>query len=415
MPKKCACLSVNDYMIFNYQARTKEGETQAGRVEAASKKAAAEILQRQDLIVIFIEEARKAPIYARRLKFFEKVKKKELVIFSRQITTLFEAEVPLVSALQTVAHQTQSASFREKIFEISTDIEGGSSLSDAFGKHTDIFSDFYTNMVKAGEASGKLDTIFAYLANHIEREYMVASRIKGALIYPAFVVAGFFIAGALLMIFVIPQLTGILADSGTELPTTTKIIIGVSNFMRSFWYILLLGIVGGAVLFFRYIKTKNGKNFWDRVQLKLPVFGPILVKVYIFRFTESLGTLIDGGLPIIRAIEIARDVVGNNVYKEVLNDVREAVRRGGTIGGTLSLYKEIPAFVTQMIVVGEQAGKLEGVLKHIANFYQKEVENVTDNITSLIEPILITVMGIAVGILVAGVMIPIYNMVGSFQ
>lgn len=400
--------------IFNYQARTKEGETQGGRVEAADKRAAAEILQTHGLIIVAIEEVRDVPIYARRIKFFERIKIKDLVIFSRQLTTLFEAEVPLVTSLQTVGNQTENALFREKIFEIAADIEGGSSLSDSFGRYTDVFSEFYINMVKAGETSGKLDETLLYLADHMEKEYQVISKVRGALIYPAFVVVGFFAAASILLIFVIPQLTSILLQSGQELPTVTNIIVGTSDFLRSFWHILLLGIVGGLIGFWRYIKTSNGKKFWDRVQLKLPIFGVILVKVYLFRFTESLATLIEGGLPIIRAIEISRDVVGNTVYREVLGEVQDSVKRGGTIGGTLALYSEVPSFVTQMVVVGEQAGKLVAVLKNVARFYQKEVDNATDNITSLIEPILITTMGIGVGILVAGVMIPIYNMVGQF-
>lgn len=411
----CQLSTVNcgKLVIFNYQARTKEGETQAGRVEAIHKRAAAEILQKYGLIVVAIEEAQEVPIYARRIKFLERVKVKDLVIFSRQLTTLFEAEVPLVSSLQTVANQTENSLFREKIFEIATDIEGGSSLSDAFARHGDVFSGFYVSMVKAGETSGKMNEILSYLADHIEKEYQVISKVRGALIYPAFVTVGFFVASAVLLIFVIPQLTSILEQSGQELPAVTNIIIGASDFLRSFWHILLAAIVGGGIGFLRFIKTKNGKKFWDRAQLKLPVFGGILVKVYLFRFLESLSTLIEGGLPITKSLQISRDVVGNTVYQAVLDDAQDAVRRGGTIGGTLVLYKEIPPLVTQMVVVGEQAGKLVSVLKNVARFYQRDVDNATENITSLIEPILITTMGIGVGILVAGVMVPIYNMVGA--
>jgi len=400
--------------IYTYEARTKRGEVEGGRVEAADKRAAVETLQRQGLVVVAIEEKREVPIYARRIKFFERIKIKDIVIFSRQLTTLFEAEVPLVTSLQTVAKQTGNTLFREKIFEISSDIEGGSSLSDAFGRHKDVFSEFYVNMVKAGETSGKLDEILIYLGDHMEKEYAVISKVRGAMIYPAFVVAGFLIASSVLLIFVIPQLTGILLQSGKELPTITNIIVVTSDFLRAFWPFLLLGIVGGIIGFVRYIKTETGKKIWDRVQLKLPIFGPILTRVYLFRFAESLSTLIEGGLPITRALEISRDVVGNTVYKAVLDEARDSVRRGGTIGATLALYNEVPSLVTQMVVVGEQAGKLVAVLRNVARFYQREVDNATDNITSLIEPILITTMGIGVGLLVAGVMIPIYNLVGSY-
>ncbi len=400
--------------VYNYQARTKVGEIQAGRVDAADKKRASEILQRNGLIVVLIEEAREIPIYARRLKLFERIGARDLVIFTRQMTTLFEAEVPLLATLQTVANQTEKLSFREKIFEISADVEGGSALSDALARHRTVFSEFYVHMVKAGEASGKLDEVLLYLANHIEREYEVVSKVKGAMIYPAFLVVGFFAALFIMMIFVIPQLTSVLEESGQKLPLFTNIIIGTSGFLRSYWYIVLFLIFGGGIFLSRYIRTKTGKEIWDRVQLKLPILGAILQKVYLFRFTESLSTLIEGGISITRALAIARDVTGNSVYKAILNEAQEEVRRGGTIGGALGLHREIPPLVTQMVVVGEQAGKLVQVLRNVARFYQRDVDNAVDNISSLIEPVLIVAIGLGVGVLVAGILLPIYNMIGSF-
>lgn len=400
--------------IYNYQARTKKGGTQDGRIDAPNKRLAVDILQRHNLIVVALEEAKEIPIYARRIKFFEKVKIKDIVIFSRQLTTLFEAEVPLITALQTVARQTDNRLFREKLFEISSDIEGGSPLSDALAKHSEIFSEFYVHMIRAGEASGKIDEVLSYLANHMEREYAVISRVKGAMIYPAFVVSGFVIAVAVMMIFVIPQLTGILEQSGQKLPLVTNIIISSSDFMRSYWHVLLILFVGGGVFLARYIKTQGGKKVWDRAQLNLPIFGGILKKVYLFRFAESLATLVEGGLPITRALSISADVTGNSVYKKIINEAQDVVGGGGTIASALIAYKEIPPLVTQMVSVGEQAGKLVAVLNNVARFYQREVDNAVDNITSLIEPILIVVMGLGVGILVAGVMLPIYNMVGAF-
>ena len=400
--------------IFNYQARSKDGETQTGRVEAPNKKMATDILHRHNLIVVAIEEAKEVPIYARRIKFFERIKSKDIVIFSRQLTTLFEAEVPLVTALQTISRQTENMSFREKISEISADIEGGTSLSDALSRHPDIFSDFYVQMVRAGEVSGKIDEILNYLAEHIERQYEVASKVKGAMLYPVFVILSFFIALTVMMIFVIPQLTSILEQSGQDLPLLTDIIIGSSVFMRSYWYILLAVVVAGPIFFTRYIKTDAGKKFWDRAQLNLPIFGGILRKVYLFRFAESLATLVEGGIPITRALSISAEVTGNTVYKEIIKEAQREVQGGGTIAGALVVHGDIPPLVTQMISVGEQAGKLVGVLKNVARFYQKDVDNAVDNIASLIEPILIVVMGLGVGLLVVGVMMPIYNMAGAF-
>jgi len=400
--------------VYNYQARTKEGDVQTGRVKSPTKKDAAEILQRHGLTVVAIEERKEEPIYARRLKIFEKIKKRDVVIFSRQLTTLFEAEVPLLAALQTLGVQTESLLLKEKIFEVSSDVEGGMAFSDALAKHPDVFSDFYIQMVKAGEASGKMDEVLSYLANHIENEYQAISRVRGAMIYPAFVLTGFIIAFSVLMIFVVPQLTEILEQSGQELPILTRVIIGTSDFFRSSWYILILGLAGTVAALLWYVKTENGKKIWDKVQLRLPIFGGVLKKMYLFRFTESLSTLLDGGISITRALAISGDVTGNTVYKRIINATQEEVKRGGTVGGALALYEEIPPLVTQMVVVGEQAGKLVDVLHSVASFYRKDVDNALDNITSLIEPILIVTMGIAVGILVAGVMLPIYSMVGTF-
>jgi len=399
--------------VFNYQSRTQKGEVQVGRVEAPNRKVAADILQRHGFIVVALEEAKDVPIYARRIKFFEKIKSRDVVIFSRQLTTLFEAEVPLVTSIQTVANQTESKLLQEKLFEIAADIEGGAPLSDAIAKHPNVFSDFYIHMVRAGEATGKLDEVLDYLSDHLEREHEINSRVKGAMIYPAFVVSGFFLAVIVMMVFVVPQLTQILEDSGQELPFLTKIIINSSRFMQSFWYFVIIGVVGGGIFFRRYIKTDSGKKFWDRAQLKIPVFGNILKKVYIYRFTDSLSTLIEGGLPITRALMISGDVTGNTVYKDIIKDAREKVQGGGTIGGALFTHDEIPPLVVQMISVGEQAGKLVQVLGNVSDFYKKEVDNLVDNITSLIEPVLLVVMGIGVAILVAGIMLPIYNMAGS--
>jgi len=384
-----------------------------GRVEAPNKKVAADILQRHGLVVVAIEQLKEAPVYARRLKIFERIKIKDIVVFSQQLATLFEAEVPLVSALQTVGNQTDNTLFREKISEISSEIEGGSSLSDALGKHMDIFSEFYVHMVRAGETSGKLDEALNYLAGHMEREYEVNSKVRGAMIYPAFVISAFFIALTVMMVFVIPRLTGILEESGQELPIFTKIIIGTSDFLRSSWYILFAVIIGGIIFLLRYIKTEQGKKIWDRAQLRLPIFGEILRKVYLFRFAESLATLIEGGVPITRALSISRDITGNTVYKEIIDEALTNVKKGDTLGSTLAMHSAIPPLLSQMVAVGEQAGKLVAVLHSVARFYQKDVDNAVDNIASLIEPILIVAMGAGVGILLAGVLLPIYNMVGS--
>ncbi|OGZ58669.1 MAG: hypothetical protein A2827_03385 [Candidatus Spechtbacteria bacterium RIFCSPHIGHO2_01_FULL_43_30] len=400
--------------VFNYQARTKEGEIQEGRVEATSKESAAEILQRHGLIVTLIERSQDVPIYSRNIKIFQGVKKKEIVIFCRQLTTLFASEIPLVMALRTIARQTRNPVFREKVSEIAADVEGGLPFSDALSKHKKIFSEFYVQMVKAGEVSGKLDEILVYLADNIEREYQVASKIKGAMIYPAFITFAFGTVVLMIMIFVIPQLQDIFEESGQDLPFLTRVIVGASDFLRTRWYVLivLLPVIGFFV--WKYRQTEAGRQILDRIKLKIPVFGGILKKVYLFRFSESLGTLIKGGIPIIKSLTIAGDVTGNEVFRRIVHGARDSIKRGASLGEGLVIYDEIPPLVSQMVAVGEQAGKLDMVLDTISDFYEKEVNVAIDSLTSLIEPLMLVIMGLGVGLLVAGVMLPIYNMAGTF-
>ena len=400
--------------IFNYQARTRSGETQEGKVDASSKEAAAEILQRHGLVITAITKTNDVPIYARNIKILQRVKKKEIVIFSRQLTTLFASEIPLVTSLKTIANQTENGFLREKIYEISSDVEGGLPFSDALARHPRVFSEFYVQMVKAGEVSGKLDDILSYLADNIEREYQVLSSIKGAMAYPVFVLVAFAAVVILMMIFIIPELKAVFEETGQELPLITKVIFGSSDIVKTKWPIVGVSLVLLSIFVFQYGKTEDGKMFVDMAKLKIPIFGGLLKKVYLFRFAESLGTLIKGGIPIIKSLTISGDVTGNYVFKKIIHGARDNVKKGSTLGEGLIIYDQIPPLVSQMVMVGEQAGKLEDVLDTVSNFYEREVQTAIDSLTSLIEPIMLVTMGIGVGLLVAGILLPIYNMAGTF-
>ena len=399
--------------IFNYQARTKKGNIQTGRVEASSSQSASEILQRNNLIVVALEPVSEAPIYARKIALFERVGKKDVVILSRQLATLVQAEVPLVTALRTVASQTQNNALKTILAAISADVDGGTSFSVAIGRHPKVFSAFYAHMVRAGEATGKLSTVLDYLAEHEERQYHIVSKIRGAMVYPIIVFVAFFVVALLMLVFVVPQLTTILESAGQTLPLLTRIIIGTSDFVSEFWYIVILGVVGLPIFFWRYIKTESGQRLWDIVQLRLPIIGGVYKKIYLFRFADSLSSLVQGGVPIAEALGITSDIVGNREYQKVIMDAQAHVRRGETIGAAFRLYPEIPPLVTQMITIGEQTGKLDSILKNVGAFYQKEVDTTLDNVTSLLEPVLLLFLGIGVGILVLGVLMPIYNLTSS--
>jgi len=400
-------------MKFNYQARTKKGEAQSGAVEASSREAAISLLQKYGLYVTILEEAKAAPIYAKRVKIFERISAKDLVLFSRQLSILFKSKVSLVESLQTLAVQTKSLDFKEKIFKLAEEIEGGSSLSGALSHFPKVFSSFYIAMVRAGEASGKLSESLEYLAEHLEREYHLTSRIKGAMIYPAVVLLVAIAVLALMIIFVIPQLTKVLAEVGGELPAVTKMVISLSDLFRKSGWLIILGLIFLGIGLHRYYKSKKGKKVFDRAFLRLPLVSPILEMIHLSRFAENLSTLITGGLPIAQALEITGDIVGNTVYKEIIFAARDEVRKGEPISSVLSRYPEFfPPVFTQMTLVGERTGTLDKTLMDLVSFYQKEVDRGVENLLSVLEPLLIVFLGGIVAGLMVAILMPLYKMTG---
>jgi type IV pilus assembly protein PilC len=398
---------------FNYQARTKEGETQTGVVGAGSREAAIETLQRHDLVVVFLEELSEAPIYTRSLKFLQRIKPKEITIFYRQLAILFEANVSPLDALRILAEQTNNQLFKDLIFEVEEDLRGGETLSHAMSKKPKVFSSFYVNVVKAGEATGKLHEVLKYLADHAEREYNLTFKVRGAFTYPIAIFVLFAIVGTLMMIFVVPQLTSMLEELGTELPVTTKILIAVSDLMKSFWWLLAIVLVGAVIGLMKGIKTVKGRHMIDVLKLKIPVFKGLFQKIYLARFSENFKTLLVGGIPILKALDISSTVIGNTVYEQIIQEAKERVRVGKTIASALSGYpKQFTPMITQMIAVGEKTAALESILDKVALFYQQEVDRMVSNMTQLIEPMMILVLGGAVGFLVASILMPIYN-IGS--
>jgi type IV pilus assembly protein PilC len=398
---------------FNYQTKTKEGETQTGVVEAGSKEAAIETLQRHDLVVVFLEGLSEAPIYTRSLKIFQRIKSKEITIFYRQLAILFEASVSPLDALRILAEQTSNQLFKDLIFEVEVDVRGGETLSSAMSKRPKVFSPFYVNVVKAGEATGKLHEVLRYLADHAEREYNLTFKVKGAFTYPMAILSMFLVVGTLMMIFVVPQLTSMLKEMGTELPITTKILISVSGFIKSFWWLLAIIFVGAALGIMRATKTEKGRHVIDILKLKIPVFKGLFQKIYLARFSENFRTLLAGGIPILKALDITSTVIGNSVYEKIIQEAKDRVKVGKTIASAFSGYpKQFTPMLTQMVAVGEKTAALEPILDKVALFYQQEVDRMVSNMTQLIEPMMILVLGGAVGFLVASILMPIYN-IGS--
>ncbi|OGF91103.1 hypothetical protein A3H65_01380 [Candidatus Giovannonibacteria bacterium RIFCSPLOWO2_02_FULL_45_14] len=403
--------------VFDYQARTPQGEAKSGTVEAPNLELAVTALQRRSLIIISLSPAGAGgkPWYKKNITSFGRgsVKLKDIVILSRQMATLFAARVPVIDSLRVLSAETTRPKLKETLVLVTQDIQGGLSIAQSFSRHPDVFSNFYVNMVRSGEESGKLEEIFNYLADYLERNYELVSKARGALIYPAFVFSVFIIVMSLMFVLVIPQITQILVESGVEIPIYTRIIMGISNFTRSYGIFLLMLLVIAGVGLWRYSRTDKGGLVVSSFFLDLPLVGPILQKFYVARFTDNFETLISGGVTVLRSLELAGEVVGNPVYKKMIEEARDAVKGGAQISEAFARHKDMPALVVQMIKIGEETGKLDFMLKTMARFYRREVENTVDGLVGLIEPIMIILLGLGVGILVVSVLMPIYNLSSS--
>ena len=397
-------------MKFNYQARTKTGSLQTGTVEASSKEAALVLLEKYGLYITSLERAGRLPVFFKEIKLFQRISSGEIVSFSRQLAIMFKSRIPIVEIFYTLAKQSKNPLFQEKITKIAEDVEGGVALSAAFAKHPKIFSQFYISMVKSGEVSGELAEVLDYLSDHLEREKDFRSKVTGAMIYPALVLIVVITVIAAMVLFVIPQLGEIIEATEVETPFITDLVLGFSALLRKWGIFFLAGVVVLIIIFFRFLKTKEGKKMLDRFALKTPILGGFLQKVYLTRFAENLATLISGGLPIARALEITADIVGNDIYEAIILETRDGVRRGESISSILERYPEtVPPLFVQMTLVGEKAGQISPALMHIVGFYRKDVERTLDNFVAFLEPLLIIFLGVIVAGLVASVLMPIYQ------
>ena len=397
-------------MKFEYRAADEQGRHQEGIIQASSEQAALQVLDRHGLYITRLQEIKEEPLYARRISFLERVSEKEVMIFSRQLAIMFKSRVSLVDSLSTIGSQLKSKNFRRRIFQISQDVEAGTSFSDALSKHPDAFSSFYINMVKRGETLGKLSDVLQYLADHLEREHQLRSKIKGALTYPIFVIVIAFVVITLLTILVLPNLTQILEESGAALPLITQWVIAFSNFYRQWWRLVALLIVGAIVGIGRLSKTKGGRRVVHRALLKIPIVGGFLRLMYVSRFGENLSTLITGGVPIVESIGITGRIVGNETYERIIQRAKDSVAQGSKVADVFERYpKEFPPTFTQMIKVGEKSGALDETLAEIVKFYRGEMDRSVDAFISLIEPLLIVVLGVLVGGVMASLMLPLYQ------
>ena len=402
-------------MLFNYKVVTKEGIERKGQIEAATSEIAVATLQRRDYVVVSVVPDAKKGFIASSLPFLDRVPMKDIVLMSKQASTLFEAQVSAVKTFELLGQNAESKGIQRALAQVTEDIRGGTSISGAMARQPKVFSDFYVNMVRAGEESGKLTETFIFLAEYLERNYALTSKTKNALVYPSFIIFTFITVMVLMLVKVIPQMASIIEESGQDIPVYTQITLSISDFFVNYGIFFLIFIVVAGFLGWRSLQSDIGRNRFDQIKISLPGFGKLFRKIYLARIADNINTMLTSGIPVVRTLEICGDVVGNSVFKNILEDAVEEVKGGNSISNAFNKHEEIPQIMVQMIKVGEETGSIGKILKTLARFYNKEVTNTVDTLIGLIEPAMIVLLGVGVGGLLMSVMIPIYNVAGGIS
>jgi type IV pilus assembly protein PilC len=394
---------------FTYTARSFAGEIRTSTLEAQSRDDVIAQLRKQRLNVVKIDEA--TPKKPKR----GHIKMRDIVILTRQFSTMINAGLPLVQTMTILAEQSENKVLSEIMRKVVFDVESGNTVADALGKHPQAFSGLYVNMVAAGEAGGILDTILMRLATFMEKNDALIRKVKGAMIYPSVIMSVAVIAVTVLLIFVIPVFENLFASAGLALPLPTRIVMGASRFLKGYWYVVLGSVATAVFLFRKYNATSDGKLNVDRFMLRVPVLGDVLRKSAVSRFTRTLGTLISSGVSILDGLEITAKTAGNRVVQDAIMESRSSIAGGDTIAAPLKKSGVFPPMVISMISVGEQTGGLDEMLSKIADFYDEQVDTAVSNLLSLLEPIMIVFLGVVVGGMVVAMYLPIFDMINAVQ
>ena len=400
--------------VFRYTGKTRAGATQRGEIEANDSASATAVLRQRQILVTSIKPKPKE-LQIKIPGFGSKITEQEVVVFTRQFATMIEAGLPLVQCLDILARQAENKEFARVIGQVKTDVESGDGFADALRKHPKVYSDFYVNMVEAGEAGGILDTILARLAAYMEKAAALKSQVKGAMVYPAVIIGIAIIVVVFLLLYVIPVFADMFASFGGTLPAPTRFVMFLSDLVKA--YILYaIPLVGVLIwLFKRFYKTEKGRLTVDTLLLKLPVFGPLIQKVAVAKFTRTLGTLVSSGVPIIDGLEITARTAGNKVVEGAVLSIISSIKEGQTIAEPLGRQAIFPPMVVQMIEVGENAGALDAMLNKIADFYDQEVDTAVAALTKLMEPMLMVFLGTVIGGMVVAMYLPIFKIAGAIE
>ena len=396
-------------IVFQWSGKTPKGVVESGEMSASTRDEVIEQLRKRKIIPTEVTEK---PKKVSKFSFGGKVKEKDIVVFTRQFSTMIDAGLPLVQTLEILSTQVENKGFGKILAQIKTDVESGSTYADALKKHPKVFSELYANMVAAGEAGGILDTILNRLASYIEKSMQLKKKVKGAMVYPLVVSSIAVLVIAVIMIFVVPTFSKMFTQMGGTLPLPTRIIINMSNFIAGLGGLMTFGAIVAIVVSIKQFRnTEKGKKITDMILLKLPIFGMLLNKVAVAKFTRTLGTLVSSGVPILDGLEITAKTSGNKVIEYAIMDVRKAVTGGKTLAEPITKAKVFPPMVTHMIAVGESTGALDAMLSKIADFYDDEVDASVSNLTAMMEPMLMVFLGGSVGFIVVAMYLPIFKLI----
>lgn len=401
-------------MLFSYKAIDQSNVKREGTVEASNIDAGISTVQKLGYTVISIDPIEeKKDLFKIEIKWFQRISNKDVVILSRQLATLFDAQVSALRVFRLLGAEAENPQMRTVLNDIGDDLQGGSSISRAMAGHPEVFSPFYINMVRSGEESGSMERSFNYLAEYLDRTYQVITKARNALVYPAFVIGVFVLVMGLMLTMVIPRISQILIDSGQELPIYTKIVIAISSFMTDYIGVLIALLAITGVFLWRFIKTPVGKRAYDEFKISVPYVGDLYRKLYLTRICDNLSTMLQSGISMPQALEVTAEVVDNAVFKEIIENTLVEVKAGRSFADAIAEYPEIPGVLSQMAKVGEETGNLSEIMKTLAAFYSREVNNAVDTLIGLIEPVMIVLLGLGVGTLLASVLMPIYNMTAA--
>lgn len=397
-------------MEFIYRAKTKNGEEKTGKINARSEELALQILQSYDFVVVDLKKKKESTFWDRIFYKNTTIKGRDLAIFLRQLSTMLSAKIPLIESLKTLLNQASSPAVRDMIFSLTSSLDSGLTLSQSMGE-TGVYSKFYIEMVRSGEVSGRLEQVFTYLADYAENEAELDAKARSAAIYPIFILLVFLVVGSVITISIAPQMVDIFQEFDREPPALTLALITIGRFLINWGFLVLLMLVGVFFAAKNYLDSAEGQNIKAFWMMKVPVLGVIYKNIYVSRFAETLSTLLVGGIPIVEALEISGSATGNFVFKNIADELADGIRSGEQINKLMRKYEEyFPPLVSQMVAIGESTGRLSELLKRVAVYYYNQVERGFSVLLELLQPILIVVLGGLVGILIAGVLLPIYQL-----